>query len=179
MVLQEYKPSLILSEYIRTFRLVNFDYKSDGALPAKAYPPRPEHCLSFYARDFEKVEYQSSKIQTGNLSTVLFGFQTEVTHRFSGSDTLLIQVVFKPGGLYRFTGLPSNLLTNQYIDAQTVFSNEIKNVNEALWFKNYFDALSRTIKFNKVSTLTSNMFYKIYILLNNSNTKFIFLKIVN
>ena len=132
MVLQEYKPSLIVADCVRTFRLVHYDYKSDGSLPLKAYPPRPEHCLSFYARDFETVEYKNSGIKTGNLSTVLFGHQTEVTNRFVGNNFLLIQVVFKPGGLFRMTGIPSNYFTNQYIDAQTVFSSDIKNINEKL-----------------------------------------------
>lgn len=132
MVLQEYKPSVIISEYIRTFRLVHYNYKSDGSLPVKAYPPRPEPCLSFYARDFETVEYQNIGTKTGNLSTVLFGHQTEVTNRFVGNNFLLIQVVFKPGGLFRLTGIPSNYLTNQYIDAQTVFSKEIKYVNDKI-----------------------------------------------
>jgi len=132
MVLQEYAPSLMLSEHIRTFRLVHYEFKLDGALPSKAYPPRPEQCLSFYARDFETVEYQNSGTKTGHLSAVLFGHQTEVTNRFVGNNFLLIQVVFKPGGLYRLTGIPSNYLTNQYIDAETVFSKEIKQVNDKI-----------------------------------------------
>lgn len=132
MVLQEYKPSNLVSDYIRTFRLVHYDCKSDGSLPAKAYPPRPEHCLSFYARDPETVTYQNSGLTTGKLPTVLFGQQTEVTHRYVGNQFLLIQAVFKPGALFRLTGIPSHYLTNQYIDAATVFSKEIKEVNERI-----------------------------------------------
>ena len=132
MVLQEYKPNAILSEYIRAFRLVNFVCITNDPLPFKAYPPRPEHCLSFYVRGVENVEYQKSGAKNGNLSSVLFGQQTEVSNRFNSNNFLLIQVVFKPGGLYRLTNIPSNYLTNQYIDAQTVFSKEIKNVNEKI-----------------------------------------------
>ncbi|QBN18252.1 helix-turn-helix domain-containing protein [Flavobacterium nackdongense] len=132
MVLQEYKPSLMLSEHIRTFRLVHYEYKLDGSLPIKAYPPRPEQCLSFYARDCETVEYQNSGTKAGNLSSVLFGHQTELTNRFVGNNFLLIQVVFKPGGLYRLTGIPCNNFTNQYIDAEAVFSKEIKQVNDKI-----------------------------------------------
>lgn len=132
MVLQEYQPSAFLSGYIRTYRLVCYNYKSDGSLPVKAYPPRPEHCLSFYARDFEHVEYQVNGTKTGKLSAVLFGQQTEISNRYVGNDFLLIQVVFKPGALYRLTGIPSGYLTNQYIDAQTVFSKEIKFVNDKI-----------------------------------------------
>lgn len=132
MVLQEYKPSLSLAEYIRTIRLVQYQLKQRGSLPAKAYPPRPEHCLSFYARDRETVTYKNSGTKTGNLSTVLFGHQTEVSNRFVGNDFLLIQVVFKPGALYRLTGVPSYQLTNQYIDAQTILSKEVREVNEQI-----------------------------------------------
>ncbi len=132
MVLQEYKPSQLLSEYIRTFRLVHFVCLTNDRLPFKPYPPRPEHCLSFYVRGTENVEYQKSGIKNGNLSAVLFGQQTEVTNRFNSNNFLLIQVVFKPGGLYRLTNIPSNYLTNQYIDAETVFSKDIKYVNEKI-----------------------------------------------
>ncbi|MFM7839745.1 MAG: helix-turn-helix domain-containing protein, partial [Chitinophagaceae bacterium] len=116
----------------RTFRLVHYDYHLDGSLPAKPYPPRPEHCLSFYARDLETVEYQRSGMKAGNLSTVVFGQQTEVTHRYVGNHFLLIQVVFQPGALYRITGIPSNYLTNQYIDAETIFSKAIKTVTDRI-----------------------------------------------
>ena len=132
MVLQEYKPNLMLSEFIRTFRLIHFVCSGIDILPPKPYPPRPEHCLSFYVRGTENVEYQKSGIKNGNLSAVLFGQQTEVTNRFNSNNFLLIQVVFKPGGLYRLTNIPSNYLTNQYIDAETVFSKEIKYVNEKI-----------------------------------------------
>jgi AraC-like DNA-binding protein len=146
MVLQEYTPSLILSEYIRTFRLVHYEFKSDGSLPVKAYPPRPEHCLSFYARDFETVVYQNSGNKTGNISTVLFGQQTEVTNRFVGNNFLLIQIVFKPGGLFRLTGIPSNYLTNQYIDAETIFSKEIKSVNDKINECNSFTQMIQVVE---------------------------------
>ncbi|MBL7841538.1 MAG: AraC family transcriptional regulator [Cyclobacteriaceae bacterium] len=132
MVLQEYKPSVTLSEYIRTIRLVQYHIRQDAALPAKAYPPRPEHCLSFYARDRETVSYKNSGTKTGNLATVLFGQQTEVSNRYVGNNFLLIQVVFKPGALYRLTGVPSHYLTNQYIDAETILSKEINSVNDRI-----------------------------------------------
>lgn len=132
MVLQEYKPSPVMSQYIRTFRLVHYDYNFGNQPPVKPYPPRPEHCLSFYARDFEIVEYATSAIKTGKMATVLFGHQTEVTNRYVGNNFLLIQVVFKPGVLYRMTGIPSSELTNKYIDAETVFSKEIKFVNDKI-----------------------------------------------
>lgn len=172
MVHQEYKPSLELSDIIRTYRLVHYEYNLDGSLPPKAYPPRPEHCLSFYARDFEKVEYHKSGTKTGNMPIVLFGHQTEVTDRYVGNHFLLVQIVFKPGGLYRLTGIPSTYLTNQYIDAETVFSSEIKYVNEKInACKTYVEMIQvvetflikevhrKIIRSNTLDIATSQLFY--------------------
>lgn len=132
MVLQEYTPHPALREFIRTYRLVHFSFGLHDALPFKLYPPRPEHCLTFYAQEKERVIYQQTGSSAGNLGVVLFGQQTEVTQRFVGRQFLLIQVVFAPGALYRMTGIPSTEITNQYIDAETVFSAHIKYVAEQI-----------------------------------------------
>jgi AraC-like DNA-binding protein len=132
MALYEFAPSPPLAGFVRTIRLVHYDYQAEGPLPVKAYPPRPEHCLSFYARDFEQVEYGMSGTSAGNLRTVLFGQQTEVSNRYVGNCFLLVQVVFKPGALFRLTRIPSGQLTNQYIDAETVFPADIKLVNDQI-----------------------------------------------
>lgn len=132
MVLQEFAPSYMLSDFIRTYRIVHFRFENFPALPCKAYPPRPEHCLSFYPKDLEYVEYTESNKKAGGTRAVLFGQQTEVSNRFVGNNFLLFQVVFKAGALYRMTGIPSQELTNLYIDAETIFSKEIKSINERL-----------------------------------------------
>lgn len=148
MVLQEYSPHPALKEYIRTYRLVHFSFDGMGDLPFKLYPPRPEHCLTFYAQDKEQVIYKESGTATGNMGAVLFGQQTEVTQRFVGRQFLLIQVVFTPGALYRMTGIPSTEITNQYIDAETVFSSSIKYVNEQInHCKNYLQMIAVVDRF--------------------------------
>mgnify|MGYP006149180791 FL=1 len=59
MVLLEFPPSPILKEFVRTFRIVDFVFSANQAIPYKPYPPKPEHCLSFYPRDTETVKYAS------------------------------------------------------------------------------------------------------------------------
>lgn len=132
MVLFEFPPGVILNEYVRTYRLVQFRFDTFHQPPCKPYPPKPEHCLTFYPRDCEQVEYADSGKKAGKLRAVLFGQQTEVTNRYVGKDFLLLQIVFKPGALYRITGVPSNEITNGYLDAELFFSKEIKQVNEQL-----------------------------------------------
>ena len=127
MVLQEYQPGSFLAAFVRTYRI-----DSRQAIPAKAYPPRPEHCLSFYPRDVEAVEFSESGKKEGGLKAVVFGQQTEVTNRFVGNDFLLFQIVFKPGGLFRLTGVPSYEIVNSYLDADLFFPGQVELINEQL-----------------------------------------------
>ncbi len=60
--------------------------------------------------------------------------QTEVTKRFVGSKFLVFQIVFKPGALFRLTGIPLHEITNEYLDAEIFFPAEIKNINEQLFY---------------------------------------------
>lgn len=133
MVLSEFLPSPILSEFVRVYRIVHFVFDAKANIPFKPYPPRPEHCLSFYPRDTERVEYVNSGKKISQLKSVVMGQQTEVTHRYVGHDFLVFQVVFSPSGLYRLTGIPSQELNNGYFDAETIFPKAIKEVNELLY----------------------------------------------
>jgi AraC-like DNA-binding protein len=132
MALYSYPPSPALAPFIRVFRVVDFVFEHAKDLPFKPYPPRPEHCLSFYPRDTEVVEYADSTKKISNVRSALIGMHHVVTNRYVGQHFLLLQVVFQPGALFRLTGIPSFELTNSYLDAETVFSKEIKEVNEKL-----------------------------------------------
>ena len=132
MVLYQFTPSPGLTEFVRVYRVVHFVFDDITKTPYKPYPPKPEHCLSFYPRDTETVEYVNSGARMKNLKTVLFGQQSEVTNRFVGKDFLVFQVVFSPSGLYRLTGIPSQQLNNCYFDAETIFAKDIKEVNDKL-----------------------------------------------
>jgi AraC-like DNA-binding protein len=132
MVLLEFRPSPFMSEFIRTYRIVHFVFDSAVVVPFKPYPPRPEHCLSFFPKDTETFEYATNKKQINNLNTVLCGQQNELTNRYPSNDFLNFQIVFQPGALYRLTGIPSHELTNTYIDAETIFPKSIKEVNDKL-----------------------------------------------
>jgi AraC-like DNA-binding protein len=107
-------------------------FKDVLSAPTKPYPPRPEHCLSFYPRDTEIINYPDQEEKIGKMRSALIGQHNVVTNRCVGLDFLVLQVVFQPSALYLLTGIPSYELNNQYIDAEAVFSNEIKNVNARL-----------------------------------------------
>lgn len=138
MVINQIIPSPFLTEYIRLFNIVDFNFPDGAVLPFKIYPPRPEHCMQFYPKDTEIVTYPESNVTVSNKKATVIGQHTVVNHRFVGKEFLSFQVVFQPSGLYRLTGIASAELTNTYLDAEDIFGNTTRLINEQLYFaKNY------------------------------------------
>lgn len=132
MIFRDYFPTPQLREYIEVYHLRHFVFSNNVKPPFKPYPPRPEQCMTFYARGMEISEHvDGNKIEKPR--SVLSGQFTYRINRYSSyPEFLMILVVFKPGALHRLTGIPFNELTNADIDAEAVFSSELHQVNSRL-----------------------------------------------
>lgn len=150
MLLHYFLPSPALREYVRLFQLIHFDFSSAAVVPVKPYWPRPEQCLAFYPRDPETVIYADSGRQEQKSRSALIGQPTVVTNRHVGRHCLIFQVVFQPGALFRLTGLPLHELTNTFVDAEAIFSPEIRLVNERL---------SSTDRYDEMTTIVETFLY--------------------
>jgi AraC-like DNA-binding protein len=139
VLLKDFIPAPDVQEFIQLYRIVHLQFPKGQAIPYKAYPPRPEQCLAFYPFDTETVEYKSSGKKVEHLPVVLYGQFFEVTNRMIGNNFLVFQIIFKPGALYRLTGIPSVEITNQYLDAEIFFSSQIRLVNEQLALAKDYD----------------------------------------
>lgn len=133
MLLKDFIPANDVKEFVQLYRIVHLSFEKGQPVPVKAYPPRPEHCLAFYPYDTETVEYQNSGKLVNNIPVVLYGQFSEVTKRKIGTNFLVFQIIFYPGALYRLTGIPAAILTNEYLDAEAVFSSQLRLVNEQLF----------------------------------------------
>jgi AraC-like DNA-binding protein len=133
LLLKDFIPAPDVREFVQLYRIVHLTFAAGEPIPFKAYPPRPEHCLVFYPFDTETAEYKNSGKIVRDIPVVLYGQFSEVTNRTIGQKFLAFQVVFYPGALYRLTGIPGTELTNEYMDAENVFSSELRNVNEQLF----------------------------------------------
>ncbi|HEY5825130.1 MAG TPA: DUF6597 domain-containing transcriptional factor, partial [Cyclobacteriaceae bacterium] len=129
MLLKDFLPRPELQEVVRHYRIVHFSFNSNDALPVKPYAPRPEQMLAFYPFDGERAEHQGKIYQ---VRASLTGQQLNVMNRQVGVHFLAVQVIFQPAGLFRLTGIPSHEITDSYFDAESVFSSDIKGVNEQL-----------------------------------------------
>lgn len=132
-------PSPALREYVRLLQIIGCEFPSSmTVLPYKSYWPRAENCLSFFPKDPEKIEYGFDGNLLKSPRSRLYGQHSIATNRHVGRDFMVFQVVFQPGALYRLTGIPSNELTNTFIDAESVFSNELRLVNERLSYSDHY-----------------------------------------
>lgn len=144
MLLNDIKPSLYLTEFIRLYRIIDFQFPNAATIPFKAYSPRPEHCLQFYPKDSETVKDPCSDHVVSGKKTTFIGQHTNVIHRYVGREFLSLQVIFQPGALFQITGIPSHELTNVYIDAEDIFGNHIRLVNEQLFHaRSYTEMVSK------------------------------------
>ena len=134
MILKDFLPDPQLSDYVQWYRIVHFGFNKAVSVRSKMYPPKPENVLHFFLRDKFLLEGVNGEKQY-QPSIVFVGQKTIVTKHLSNnsnSDFLNFQIVFQPTAMYRLSGIPSFELTNQYLDAVIIFSNDILFVHDAL-----------------------------------------------
>ena len=133
MLVKDFLPSAIVKEYISQYRLRHFVFSKEVLPTVKPFPPRPEQSLTFYVRGEETARYTKDRFEIKKPRSVISGQFTQRVDRYvSYPEVLMIIVDFKPGALYRLTGIPFTEFTDKDVDAEMVFSPEIKKVNERL-----------------------------------------------
>jgi AraC-like DNA-binding protein len=131
MLLKDFLPKPENRRFVRLYRIVHFIFeKSDGA-KTKAYPPRPEHVLSFFPHEPETVNYPDRVIT--NARCIVTGQHDNVFKRTVQNNFLCLQIVFQPTAFYMLTGIPCSEIKNQYLQADLFFHKDIHFVNEQLY----------------------------------------------
>jgi AraC-like DNA-binding protein len=133
MLLNEIIPHPSLTEYVRLYRLIHFVFPANIKIPAKAYTPRPEHCLQFFPVGENVIGYAGSNKNITTKNAIISGQHTVINHRQVSNNFLSVQVVFQPGALYRWLGMPAVQLTNVLTDAEEVLGKKVAAVNEKLF----------------------------------------------
>lgn len=146
MLYKVISPIPVLTDIIKCYRLMRMVFPTHTTVPFKAYPPRPEQTLSFFPRQSERIEYPNGQTSVQNVRSSLVGQHHFVMNRFPYHDFLMIQVVFQPSGLFKLTGIPAIELANSYLDAETIFSSELKKVNDRLSGASHFSEMMKIIE---------------------------------
>ena len=132
MVFKLLTPSPSLNPYVRNYQLIHFKFPGDAEKPVKPYPPRPEQCLIFYPRDPLTIEYQTTREKILQPRSIVSGQVVSRQNLHIGNDYIVIKVVFYPGALFHFVQLPLTEITDGNIDAEAVFSQEMRVLNVRL-----------------------------------------------
>ncbi len=127
------QPAPELQEFIYRYRLRHFHFDASHTAPLKPFPPRPEHCIVFYPRGAETIEHVPSGIKVQRSRSIISGQYTERINRLiTTAEFLMISVEFRPGALYRLTGINFAEFSNKCEDAEAVFSPELSGINASL-----------------------------------------------
>ncbi len=133
MILKDFAPHPSLNELVQCYRIVHFDFVEAPEPVLKAYSPKPEVCLHFFLRERELVQLGNGPKKDYQFPVVLAGQQTSVINRYLlGKDFITFNIIFQPAALFRLTGISSFELTDQYLDAELIFSNNIRSILEQL-----------------------------------------------
>ncbi|MGB8705551.1 MAG: DUF6597 domain-containing transcriptional factor, partial [Gillisia sp.] len=149
MVFKDIFPCFQLQEFIALYRLRHFIIPPTLTPHPKPYPAQPEHCITFYPRGAEITQLLGSNTTRKRPRSIISGQFTQRINRSSlYSEILIIVVVFKPGALYRLTGIPFHELNNLDIDLEVVFPKKAREVNDLLSSSNsYTEMISIIEKF--------------------------------
>lgn len=133
MILKDFAPHPSLNEFVRCYRIVHFDFVNAPEPVLKAYAPRPEVCLHFFLRERELIQLGNGPKKDYKFPVVLAGQQTSVINRYLvGKNFITFNIVFQPAALFRLTGISSFELTDKYLDAEHIFSGNIRLILEQL-----------------------------------------------
>jgi AraC-like DNA-binding protein len=133
MIARDIQPAPELQSYIYRYRIRHFYFDGSKTIPVKPFPPRPEQCIVFYPRGAETIEYPISSKKVQRPRSIVSGQFTERINRLiTTPEFLMISVEFRPGALYRLTGINFAELTNKCEDAEAVLSSDLTNINSRL-----------------------------------------------
>jgi AraC-like DNA-binding protein len=132
MIYQYIKPRPELQSFIDNYLIVHLVFDKNNPIPYKAYPPRAEQALIFYARGTVTAENPKTRKYYLPYPIIVLGQQINKLNFHPTSEYLMVKVNFKPGALYRLLSIPNNELTDNFLDAGAVISNEISQINEQL-----------------------------------------------
>ena len=131
MILSDFLPGPALREFVQCYRIAHFVFDKMVHGVYKLYPPRPEQCLHFIIRGNESVRFANGTSCVG-LPIAILGQQTSVIKRIPENEFLIFQIAFQPGALFKLTGIPASMFTNQYLDARSIFPPNIRFLHEQL-----------------------------------------------
>jgi AraC-like DNA-binding protein len=132
MLIKDIQPHKSLTEFVRKYQIIRWQY-DDNSTPSNKYlAPRPEHSLTFYIRDLQYYSFIGTTKKESYPKSIVSGIHTTTLIRDCGHDFWALKIIFQPCALYRLTGIPMHELVSNFADAEVIFGKEIDHVYNGL-----------------------------------------------
>ncbi len=132
MIYRYRQPGYHLRNYVRDYVLAHIVIDTNQNVPLKPFPAKPQGGIIFFIRGFLIANNPSLSITEKREQALLVG-QQEYRQTFQLShEFLMIDVMFQPGAFYKLLGIPMTEFLNKHVDAELLFGQEIRDVNEQL-----------------------------------------------
>lgn len=132
MIYRYIRPSLHLRSYVRDYVLAHLVIDSNKIVPIKPFPAKPEEGFTFYIRSFlissnPELETIEKRARTYIVGQQVFRQNLQFSHEY-----IMINVQLQPGALFKLLGIPMAEFLNKNVDAELLFGQEIRDVNDKL-----------------------------------------------
>lgn len=132
MLIKDIQPHISLTEFVRKYQIIRWQYDANSIPPSKFLAPRPEHSLTFYIRDLQSYCFIGSTKKETYPKSIVCGIHTDTLIRDCGHDFWALKIIFQPCAMYRLTGLLMHELVNNFADAEAIFGKNVNLVYERL-----------------------------------------------
>ena len=132
MLIKNIPPHASLSEFIRKYQIIRWQYDVNSTPPDKYLAPRPEHSLTFYIRDLQSYTFIGSAKKEIYPKSIISGIHTTTLIRDCGYDFWALKIIFQPCALFRLTGMPIHELVSNFADAEVIFGKEVSLLYDRL-----------------------------------------------
>jgi AraC-like DNA-binding protein len=132
MIYKSFLPSAPLSEFVRNYTIIHFQFKANEPVPFKQRSPKPEQKIVFYIKD-APIIYNPATGSTQRPPTVsIFSHQSDKrTIQMTSAFSAFI-IFLQPGVLHRLIRLPMLELLDKSGDAELFFGTEVRAINDQL-----------------------------------------------
>lgn len=132
MIFRYITPSPPLQEFVRDYLIAHFIFDKNQDIPFKPYSPKPEQTITFLPKGNLTVLNPMNGHTAVSPVISICGQQLSRYNFYLTPEYQMLRVHFQPGALFRLLRIPLSEFTDCWLDATSIISHELLEVNERL-----------------------------------------------
>lgn len=132
MIYQSFLPCPFLSEFVRNYTIIHFQFNADEPVPVKQRSPKPEQKIVFYIKGAPGIHNSVTGITHTPPPVSIFSHQSDKRTFQMTSEFFACIIFLRPGVLHRLIRLPMLELLHECCDAELFFGTEVRTVSDQL-----------------------------------------------